>query len=474
MQAAALVKFPYGNFSGYLSGSGLEAKAVVYPCKRPFRRSHPKSASLGGSASGRRGGWYRKLPPGADLRATRSCTVTDEQTFEPESRAAFDELRASLIELYSCVGADPGRPQFVARQLGLNKTLTWNIARVIKSGDPIAMLPSVPGTAALKVLLEAAERAGGSPKAIARVQHASRALEHAVEVHFGDRSTLELVVDGMGGGRSNRLELSRKLAFRGNSGLWGIQAKTRLHTVFIAPNADDPDRLDIANIRAFVGFRRLRPEVRWPIFQIRSWGDAGEPLTAERWKSLDDNEGLPLMERFSTVEPSQIEEVRVGRGLNYVLAPGPIGNSGSIDCFQGDYERSAVGKYRTEADETGEFGATISAPTETLIFDLIVHESLDFVLKPSVRAVGGIFAERQEEQSAFDLLPIPIPDTIEMLPGQPPVVATPRVPRYSEIVGAVEERMKWDLSTFRACRLELNYPPLGSTVLLRFQLPSAP
>ena len=35
-------------------------------------------------------------------------------------------------------------------------------------------------------------------------------------------------------------------------------------------------------------------------------------------------------------------------------------------------------------------------------------------------------------------------------------------------------RMGWNASEFRCCRLELMYPPLGSTILLRFKLPEAP
>ena len=55
--------------------------------------------------------------------------------------------------------------------------------------------------------------------------------------------------------------------------------------------------------------------------------------------------------------------------------------------------------------------------------------------------------------------------------GSPPAVATPRFPRYQELVTGVGERLGWDLSQFRATRLELKYPPLGSMVLQRFALP---
>jgi hypothetical protein len=246
-------------------------------------------------------------------------------------------------------------------------------------------------------------------------------------------------------------------------------------SVFMAPNAEAPDRLDVAIVRGFLGFRRLRSDVRWPIFQTRGWGKEGDPMTADRWQPLEDSgdgqNGLPLLRKFSTVDPSAIEEARTAGGMDYLLVPGPIGNAGAIDCYIADYARSAVGKYRTERDTTGEFGATIAAPTERLVFDLIVHESLDFALSPKALAFGGIFMERSEDGGQ---LPIPVPQTVAPLPGQPPVVATPSVPRYPEIVGFVHRRMKWNPNDFRGCRLEVMYPPLGSTILLRFDLPEAP
>ena len=415
----------------------------------------------------------------ASSRSVNDHKISIDSSFEPECLAAFDALRGALIELYASVEADPASPQAAARRFRVNKTLTWNISRVVNSTDPIATLPNVPGASAIKSLLQAFQRAGAGSQAIDRVRAAAEALDRIVEVHVGDRATLELVVDGMGRGRDDHLELSRKLAFRGNSGLWGVQAKTRLMSVFIAPNAREHGRLDMAIVRGFLGFRRLRADVRWPIFQLRGWGQEGELITTpERWQPLEDlgekTKGLPLLRRFSTVDPTAVEEVRTGDGFDYMFAPGPIGNAGAIDCYVADYARSAAGMYRTECDTTGEFGATISAPTERLIFDLIAHESLDFVLTPEVRAFSGIFANPSEAANPNGSLPVPVPSTVVPLPGQPPVVATPAVPRYPEIVNLVHERLGSNPNEFRGCRLDLSYPPLGSTVLMRFALPEAP
>ncbi|HWB20662.1 MAG TPA: hypothetical protein VG711_10200 [Phycisphaerales bacterium] len=399
-----------------------------------------------------------------------------EMDFEPDCLAAFDVLRGALIDLYASVGADPNSPQDAARRFRVNKTLTWNISKVIGSNDPIASLPSVPGSSALRSLLQAMQKEGASSEVVGRVRDAAKALHGIVEMHVGDRATLELVVDGMGKRREDHLELSRKLAFRGNSGIWGVQARTRLMSVLMAPNADDEDMIDMAIVRGYIGFRRLRTDVRWPIFQLRGWGEEG--LMTSMWEALDPEGnrpgGLPLLQRFSTVKACELEEVRTASGRDYMLASGPIGNTGAVDCYVSDCAKAAASKYRTGEDTTGEFGATISAPTERLVFDLLVDERLAFALTPEVRAFGGVFHERSEQAVPEGQLPIPVSQSVVALPGQPPAIATPAAPGYPEIVNFAQERMGWKSERLKGCRLEMSYPPLGSTVLLRFKLPERP
>jgi len=389
----------------------------------------------------------------------------------------YETLRIALIELYASVGADPGNPQEAARRFNVNKTLTWTISKVMGNSDPLIMLPSVPGESALNGFLRAMQDVGARKGAVERVRAAAAELHQMVELQVGDRSTLELIVDGMEPGRGDQLALSRKLAFRGNSGLWGVQARTRLHSVLLAPNRVAPDRIDMAVVRGYIGLRRLRSDVSWPIFQIRQWGAVGDAMAAP-WRPLDESVsgqgGLPLLREFSTACASDFETKQTAQGADYLLAPGRIGNAGATDCFLGDFGIAAAGKYQTEDDTTGEFGATISAPTERLVFDLLADEQLDFVLKPEVRAFAGVFMHRSEESAPEGMLPIPVPQSVVPLPGRPPVVATPAVPRYPEIVGYVQDRMQWNIGQFRGCRFEFLHPPLGSTILLRFKLMAPP
>lgn len=49
-------------------------------------------------------------------------------------------------------------------------------------------------------------------------------------------------------------------------------------------------------------------------------------------------------------------------------------------------------------------------------------------------------------------------------------VATALVPGYNDLFNYVGQQTGWDLAEFRGIRLQIKFPPLGSTVMLRFPL----
>ncbi len=77
---------------------------------------------------------------------------------------------------------------------------------------------------------------------------------------------------------ADRLVKSRKLAFKGNSGIWGAQSRVRMNTSFIAPNRDNPELLDYAQIGGYSDLQRLRVNGAWPLFRMRYLNDDGSDL----------------------------------------------------------------------------------------------------------------------------------------------------------------------------------------------------
>src|SRR6478752_2594864 len=126
----------------------------------------------------------------------RMSELSDMTQFEDECRARVDQLRTAFVELYDSIGADPGSPQDVSRSLRVNKTLAWNVARLLQSGD-----------SPLEKVIQASARQGADAEAVANARQAVADFRKMIQAHAGDRPTLDLIIDGANPTR-NSLELS--------------------------------------------------------------------------------------------------------------------------------------------------------------------------------------------------------------------------------------------------------------------------
>lgn len=402
--------------------------------------------------------------------------MTSTAGFDQDCQTSVGRLRQSLLELYATVGAAPDAPQEVARAFDLNKNLTWKVAKIIAAQSATDALHHLPGTAAVRILLRAMGKAGAPATLLDRVQGAYDDVEQVVQVHVGDRSTLELVLDGQGPDRGERLELSRKIAFRGNSGVWGVQARAKLTLAMMAPNSGDASKLDIAIVRGYIGFRRLRSELSWPISIRQDWSGEGEPYSGN-WEPIEPGhvvDGLPLLKDFSSPSLPRIEMRPTAQGVYYVLSPGPVGNKGAFDCFFGDIERGQSSRYRSGEELHGEFVSAISVPVEQQLLDVVMHRDLATDLGPEALVYGDPFGARSLVSGAANQCRLPISEKAHPLPGSPPIMGTPLLASYPEIARRVYARMGWRPEEFVGVRLRVKYPPMGTNVSLRFELPERP
>lgn len=408
-------------------------------------------------------------------KATPMVTIPTQPAFEEHLTSAFQNLRRSLDDAITGVGVAPSEPQDVARRLGVNRNLTWKVSKVVCSPDLYHALQHLPGSEGLDIFLGAVEKAGGSAESVAHVRKAQVEFDRVIELHTGDRATLELILDSMGGvGSAERLEQSRKLAFRGNSGVWGAQARVRATMVLMSPNADNPDKLDSGMVGGVFDFRRLRPNIRWPMFRPRWFHDDGTPWahlpSAEAFDPTYANTSGPkLIGDFCSSDTAGIVLSNDSRGQAYVFEDGPIGNVGATTCVFGTVSRSVFPRYRTAEDAVGDLTTQILMPVESLMFDVVLHKDLEY--KPPEVIVRG---HLDDPSSGILGMNIPIGERARELPGRPPVVATSLVPRYEELFDFVFERLSWNRRDFRVWRLTLAFPPMHSTVMLRFQLPERP
>jgi len=408
-------------------------------------------------------------------------TTTDSppagRRFDQDCREAVLRLRGSLLNLYHAVGADSAKPQEVSRRFKLGKNLTWKVARIIQAEDALTAVPLIPGVGGLEILLSAMGDAGAPPELVEQVREASRAFDSMIEIHVGDRATLELILDSMGSSEEKPMSMSRKLAYRGNSGIWGIQADVRVTTFFVSPNRTNADKLDIGMVGGFTGMRRLRPVERWPIFRLTTHGvdhsaaeGGASPRDAEvgRVPIDPDASGDPwLIESMCSGAMPEVAVTRTGGALLYEIGDGPIGRLGEFSCFFGFLDRASVVRYRDEHNTMGEFFSSVSMPAKTLLLDAIVHRDVAEAMLPEVSVLGHAGTGVLSMDRA---LPIPLPEQMTNL-GTATMVKTPLVPDYDRLVDTVMTRAGWDARDFVCLRLVMPYPPMPATVALRYPLP---
>ncbi|QYK47521.1 MAG: hypothetical protein KF838_12105 [Phycisphaeraceae bacterium] len=397
--------------------------------------------------------------------------------FEEHLTTAFQRVRRSIGSVLDAALLDAAEPQEMARRLGVNRNLTWKVSKVLGGNDLYQSLQHLPGAEGIEILLKAARKAGVAETLLESVREAQRDFDKVVEIHTGDRATLDLILDSMGSaGAGERLEHSRKLAFRGNSGVWGLQARVRCTTSFIAPNRENPDLLDLGLVGGLVDVRRLRANIRWPLFRPSFYNDDGTPASnAPGERALDpayaDSPGPKLLGAFCSPNMPEVHASKTRRGWVYELMGGPIGNTGAFTCFFGTLARGAASRWRTEQDTFAELGSQATMPTEMMQFDLIAHRDLDFLMTPRLHYIGHLHGN---EPGDIETHTIPVHERPAELSGVPPVVGTSLIPRYDEMVAYTMERAGWDMRDFRAIRLAIKYPPMHSSAVLRAELPRKP
>jgi len=400
-----------------------------------------------------------------------TATLAEPDRFEEHCRRSVQALQASLLELYRAVGADPARPQDVSRQFKLNKNLTWKVARIIAASDGFEAVPLIPGPGGLEILLAAMGRMEAPTEKLERVRTAAKEFDRMVEVHTGDRTSLELVLDSAGSSRQT--EMSRRLAFRGNSGIWGIQAGVRVTTYFVAPNRDDGAMLDLGLFAGLTRIRRLRPVARWPVFQVREYNDDGSTTGRRRRESLDRHEGVSshpwMMRSLCSGALPEVHLTQRGDTTIYELGEGPVGRTGECSCFFGFTDAALAPRYRDASNSVGEFVSSVSIPAEALLFDLFIHRDLAEAMRPRTEMIGSISGSVE----GAGLLRLPLPENIRDM-GLGAAVDTPLVDRYAEGVGAVFERLERDPRDFRCLRLLVDFPPMSSRAIIRYDLPERP
>lgn len=388
---------------------------------------------------------------------------------------AYQGIRGAMTQLLSAVDADPSKPQDISRRFKINKNLAWKVSRMILVPEPHQMIPNIPGHNGIETVLAAFEIKGAPASVLSAARDAFDDFDEIVKVHLGDRSTLQLALTSGTPEKVSpeHLHATRKMAFQGNSAIWGVQARLRFASFFIAPNAKDPSMIDTASVGGLMDVRRLRAHAGIPLFSRFSYNDDGTLRDGPRphpiAEDCPESDELMLMPRFSTVPTPEFQENRMGGVTQYMLRPGPIGNRGLQSWVFGEFVRGFASKYRDEQNEFGEHALPVSVPTEWLMCDLQVHKDFSFAFDPKVYAhayIGGDSTRVTESE----LTQLPLSEIVQSIGSLPPVVATPLLTEYPDIVNCVYHRLGWKGEEFIGYRFLMKYPPLHAHIIMQHGL----
>jgi hypothetical protein len=382
-------------------------------------------------------------------------------------------LRGALADLLASQGDDPRTPQEMSRAHGLNKNLTWKVCKIINATDPWPVVQHVPGAAAIRILLDAYERAGTPSPRLEAVSAAYDRFEAMIRTHAGDRASLQLYVDSTRpeGIHSQELEDKRRLAFQGNGAIWGVQARLGLALRVMSRSPEQPDAVDLVGAAGLLDLRRLRPTASWQVHQRRVLGDDLDPTRLRR-SPLEPGgpSEPPLMRRFSTDPAPELRCIEEPDRITYELPEGPVGNTAAIDLVFGTVSRAGVPLHGDEPDAVGEHYCMIDTPLEHVQFDLLIHEDLPFEA-PRLVTYSRLHDDLEFPLSRHERHHLPGVSEVQDLGRAPQALASPHMPRYLELIELACAAVSLPVDSFRKYRVSIAYPPMPTMLCMYHPLP---
>ena len=438
------------------------------PRRKPTRGARLSKRSLGSDA--------REV---AVARPAPTRRVELLGAFRDDCDAAITAVRDAVRSLCKAIGVDPLKPQEVARRLKLNKNLTWKFARILIEQDALDAAPMLPGPEGVVIYLRAFETAGVGPDLVDQLRQAIAGFDAMVTRHFGDRGEFELVLDGLRAGAN--LEQSRRLAFRGSAGVFGMQAGARVTAQIISPCRTSSDFADLTMVVGLVGLRRLRPIATLPVF--RSLVSTGNAIAPARPLMSGAAEGPPdfLVREFSSFPEAGVTRAEADGKLTISLDNGPIGRIGEADLFfasvlERSYRRKIERKDDGRDDDFAQFITAITIPSEYLVSDLFVHRSIDCQDALDASMFGSLAGPTAHDAAAREPMRIPIdctPVIHDELGGadRAKLLEVASAPNYVPMIERAFSALGEDPADYRLIRVAMAYPPMPASLIVRWRLP---
>lgn len=414
-----------------------------------------------------------KSKPAAVVRAAVPASAASPP-FEPAALEVLNPLQAALLALIDAVPGRIERSTDLQRLLSLDPKLAWQVYKFATAPSVLPASSMLPGLVAMKRFCKIAGKKGVDKSVVANAEAAFSHFERFVADRAGDRQAFNSMVGGgRNEGQSTNL-VHKKSTFRASAHFLGTQTETIVITFLLHPSTRVPGNWDAATLIYKVGIRRLRPDARIQLAHVgKSTNDdknadpastTFEPIES----NIDPSSIATLLRPFCSNADAETVVHHDDRHVRMELAAGAIGTVGATDWAFGVVERNS--RLRPEPGQRLPFVAHVSVAVETLLIDILVHDSV--TAEPSSKVATYVGFIESSEDGEWDASRLNINESIVPLGRADAAAQRSDLPRYGELIHYACDRLGWDASQFKAYRCRVEYPILGTSLDVHLDYPT--
>lgn len=420
-------------------------------------------------------------PSDAPAHAPAQDWTSSAALLEAKITEVGGQLLRTVRSVVTCATGSPdssrARPQALARLLGLDKVLTSRILKAIRGADPIQAAHRMPGPDPLRRFVKAAGKKGAPQPVIDDALAAIDRFESLISAQVGDRSLLDAILSAWVPDARREFELRRKQsAFKAMSQLRGVQARTSVATVLLAPNPDGRT-MDVVWLNGLVGVHRVRPGaiVKISTRRMTPLDSTRRPLTLSGLPIADlaGEQGARslLIPEFSSDPTPSLSVRTLGQSIFYTLGGDGFGVRSSSDLMFAEVNRAELPRFVPKASgRKSYFFADVTIPTEVLQFDVLVHEDLYPGQAPELCIYDTSFeGSASPNDPARDMDRLDLLELIEPLGPSVARIRSSDIDHYPELLRHVVDKTSLDGTKLRGYRCRIDYPLYGSQITMIFR-----
>lgn len=393
-------------------------------------------------------------------------------------RALFEDVATAAMSvgsaLHGCMGSlitEHGSSRALGRALSIDKMLAWQAFTIATAHDPGAILAALPGKPGLDTVLAALRKAGCDTSA---VEAALDSIDSALAQRNLTRGQIRSMAVGGGDAESRRRTETRlhRQAFKANAAIRGAWTSGRIGAMLVSPGSR-PDVVSVTALTLVHGLVRsvaMGPiPVYVPLVSVPD-GDAA----SRRSGTTSDHPAwcralvpslcsLPL-------SPGEVTMIKVFGSDAVLVDPDPHRRS-ALDLAFAESIRDAGPARQTPQSKEAMWVMPLALPMEFAVLDILVHSSLAEVDPKAFQYFSMTPAQLPSDQP--ELLRYPV----ELEAGW---LRSARLPRRISAANSTYEKLLehgagitgHPLREFRHFRVQQEYPPTPTSLVVRWQLPA--